>query len=201
MYTSAAGKSCFLVVIEGPDRVGKATQASMLEKALTKGGRKTTVEEIPYNDKVTHPEIYRMLKSGAVNKHPVVFQTLQATNRRYFQATRLPDLAVHHDVLVLDRWNLSTHVYGTISGVDSETTVAMLEGIVEPDVTLVFDGDPFPKEGLDVWEADLEFQRKVRDRYLQYCANDPHSFVKIDAGRDKQVVHQECLETVLSRLR
>ena len=200
MFTSN-GYSCHLIAIEGPDRVGKATQAKMLEAALNERKIKATVEEIPYDEGVTHPEIYRMLKDGTVNQEPVVFQTLQGINRRYFQTKFLPNLASHFDVVVLDRWNLSTYVYGKASGVVEATTAAILKGVVEPDVTLVFDAPPFPKEGLDVWEADNVFQKRVREGYRDWCERDPKQFVKIDAGRPKDEVHQSVLEVVLPRLR
>jgi dTMP kinase len=202
MFNASNGHQCFIVAIEGPDRVGKATQAALLETALTANKHKATVEEIPYDDGVTYKQIYAMLRSGAVNKHPVVFQTLQATNRRIFQKQFLPTLALHYDVLILDRWNLSTRVYGEASGVSREATDLILEGIVEPDVTLVFDGKPFPKEGLDTWEADLEFQRKVRGLYIDAVTfGRDRGVVKIEAAGTKEEIHEKCLGHVLSCLR
>ena len=199
MFTARNGRQCFLLAIEGPDRVGKATQAQLLAERLMP--HKATVEALPYDDGVTYPEIYAMLRSGAVDKYPVIFQTLQGTNRRFFQKNFLPTLASHYDVLILDRWNLSTRVYGRASGVSEGATNTILEGIVEPDVTLVFDGKPFPKEGLDVWEANLPFQKRVRELYLEYCAKSPEHFVKIDAERPVEVIQEEVLAIVRSRLR
>jgi dTMP kinase len=199
MFTARNGRKCFLVAIEGPDRVGKATQARLLEERLMP--HKATVEEVPYNDGVTYPQIYAMLRSGAVNKYPVVFQTLQGTNRRFFQKNFLPNLASHYDVLILDRWTLSTRVYGIASGVSEGATNEILEGIVEPDLTLVFDGKPFPKEGLDVWEANIPFQNRVRELYMAHCAKEPERFVKIDAERPVDVIQEEVLTTVRNRLR
>jgi len=202
MYTARNGHQCSIVAIEGPDRVGKATQAKLLEEALTIRNRKATVEEIPYNDGVTYKQIYAMLHSGAVNQHPVIFQTLQATNRRIFQKQYLPTLAIHYEVVILDRWNLSTRVYGEASGVPKDATDLMLDGILEPDVTLVFDGKPFPKEGLDVWEADLEFQRKVRGLYIDAVTfGRDQGLVKIEAAGTKEEIHEKCLGYVLSHLR
>lgn len=201
MYRAPNGQHCFLVAIEGPDRVGKATQAEMLQQGLYQEGLKATIEEIPSDDKVTYPQIYAMLHSGAVDRYPVVFQTLQATNRRYFQVHFLPNLAHHFDVVILDRWNLSTRVYGRVSGVKEDTTEAILDGILEPDLNIVLDGDPFPKEGLDTWEANLVFQSRVRELYGQYCDQDPKQFVKIEANRPPHDVRQDVLAEVLKRLR
>lgn len=201
MFTAPNGKTCHLIALEGADRVGKATQAALLERALNAEGIKATVEEIPYNDRVTHPEIYRMLKDGTVNLEPAVLQTLHAVNRRYFQHSFLPNLTSHFDVVVLDRWNLSTRVYGAASGVDEQVTENLLKGIVEPDVVFVLDGPPFPKPGLDVWEADSEFQRTVREGYRGWCDRDPEHYVKISANNAKSFVHRQILERTLRRLR
>lgn len=201
MYTAPNGNTCYLVALEGADRVGKATQAALLENGLNARGHKSTVEEIPYKDGVTHPEIYRMLKDGSVNLEPAVLQTLHTINRRYFQLQYLPTLAAHFEVVVLDRWNLSTRVYGAASGVSHPITENLLKGIVTPDIGIVLDGDSFPKEGLDVWEADTEFQRAVRQGYREWCAKCPQQYVKINANGTKKHVHEQILERVLERLR
>jgi dTMP kinase len=201
MYTAPNGNTCHLIALEGADRVGKQTQSKLLEEALNSKGFRATVEEIPYNDGVTHPEIYRMLKDGSVNRATEAFQTLQGVNRRFFQHSYLPNLAGHFDVVVLDRWNLSTRVYGAASGVSEDTTGIILHGIVDPDLVIVLDGKPFPKAGLDVWEADTEFQRTVREGYRNWCERDPQRYVKIDANGTKMQVHEQILERVLGRLR
>lgn len=200
MFKANNGRHCFLVALEGADRIGKATQARLLERGLLKHYR-ATVEEIPYNDGVTYPRIYEMLHSGAVERHPVIFQTLQGMNRRYFQTKFLPTLASHYEVLILDRWVLSTRVYGLASGVSEDATNTILEGVLPPDLTFVLDGDSYPKKDLDTWEANLPFQARVRELYLKHCATDPHRFVKIDANRPKEVIHQEMLALVCGRLR
>lgn len=189
-------RECLLVALEGADRVGKATQARMLEGALTAARVRTTVEEIPYKDDLTHAEIYRFLRDGSVRKFPQAFQTLQAINRRNFQMRYLPVLKTHHDVIVLDRWNLSTRVYGAVDGVDEEMTAAVLDGIVEPDITIVLDGAPWPKENLDTLEADYVYQRRVREKYREWCTRDPKNFVLVDASRTKHTVHRDVLEAV-----
>lgn len=201
MFKAPSGKECTLIAIEGPDRTGKATQAQMLEEALCKHNHKATVEEVPYDDGVSYPKIYEMLRDGTALQFPVVFQTFQGINRRYFQRRFLPTLAGHYEVVILDRWNLSTRVYGAASGVSADATDAILKGVVEPDLTLVFDGEPFPKEGLDSYELNTELQQTARRGYLSYCEQWPDRFVKIDAGRPKAMVHHDVLNRVLDHLR
>jgi dTMP kinase len=210
MYKSPIGNTCLVVAIEGPDRVGKATQARMLSDALYGRGPDGDDEpgpdtpwwsneicEVPHDDGPLYAEIYAMLKDGSAFEFPVAFQTLHAANRRIFQATQLPYRAQWNDVVILDRWTLSTRVYGTCDGVPVETTDRILKGVIEPDITFVFDAPPFPKEGLDAYEANLEFQQKVRSAYLSWCDRDPERYVKIKADRDKHEVHAD----IFSKLR
>lgn len=204
MYTSPSGNTCIVIAIEGPDRVGKATQAKMLGHALMGCGpynrdiptTKTPwwgnkVFEVPWDDGPIYDEIYRMLEDGTAMKYPVVFQTLHAANRRIFQARELADHASWAEVAILDRWTLSTRVYGTCDGVPVETTERILDGVIEPDLTFVFDGEPFPKDNLDSYESNNEFQQRVRAEYLTWCDRDPSKYVKINAHRAELEVHAE----------
>jgi len=165
-----------------------------------KGWWRTRVVEVPYRDEVTHATIYRMLTDGAAMRFPVVFQTIQAMNRKLFQARVLPEFARFYDVIILDRWNLSTRVYGGADGVPDEVTDEVLSDIVQPDITFVFDGNPFPKEGLDVYEANNAFQEKVREGYRSYCEKFPEMYVKIDANRAPEQVHADILRRTLKVL-
>lgn len=200
MFTTSRGHRCVLVAIEGADRVGKATQAAMLEGALQRHRVKATVEQIPFDDKVTHPEIYRMLRDGSVRRFPTLFQALQGINRRFFQAQFLPVLALHHDVVILDRWNLSTVVYGEVGGVPREETDEILRDIVDPDLTIVLDGPPWPRDDLDTLEADDDFQRRIRSAYREACEHAPDARVLVDAGRHRDIVHRDILNAVGARL-
>jgi thymidylate kinase len=85
--------------------------------------------------------------------------------------------------------------------VSEPVTENLLKGIVNPDLVFVLDGRPFPKEGLDVWEADTEFQRTVREGYRTWCERAPEQYVKIDANGTKMQVHEQILEHALRLLR
>jgi dTMP kinase len=189
-------RECLLIALEGADRVGKATQATLLKEALTTLGVRTTVAEVPYKDEVTHPEIYRFLRDGGAHRFPQAFQTLHAINRRLFQTEALPSLMLEFDVIILDRWNLSTRVYGSVGGCDEELTEIVLRGVVEPTRTLVLDALPWPKPDLDVLEVDTDFQQRVREKYRGWCLRDPSRFVLIDAARNLDAVHQDILAAV-----
>ena len=97
--------SCFLVAIEGADSVGKATQAALLEKGLNDKGIRAFRTEVPWGDNLTYDPIYKMLREGTALSEPVVFQALQACNRRTMQGTYLPNLSRHFDIVILDAYS------------------------------------------------------------------------------------------------
>lgn len=197
MYQSQRGHQCFLIALEGADMVGKATQARMLEDALRGAGYRATTEEVPYRDDLTHEMLYAMLRDGSAARHPDVFQALHCVNRTAFWRNYLPVLGRHHDVLVLDRWTLSTTVYGEAGGASADATEGLLRSVGEPDLTFVLDAPPWPKGSLDSLESDSSFQERVRALYVEHCDREPERFVKIDASRSREEVHADIARHVL----
>ena len=203
MYVSEdTGQRLVLIAIEGGDKLGKQTQAQALADRLRLDGYSVAQEEVPWRDGVTRPRIYDMLFSGEAVKFPVVFQTIQGTNRRVMQALHMPKLCANHQIVVLDRWNASTWVYGRASGVGDNTTSTILSGIQEADLTLVFDGEAFPTPGKedDTYEADKKFQRQVREGYRTWCVEQMHRAKLVNANRPKEVVHEEIYKAVMEWL-
>lgn len=192
MYHSPQGHSCRVVALEGGDRLGKSTQAKMLEAELERAKIKAIVDKSPYKDGATYERIYEMLSSGEATRHPVVFQTIYGANRRFFQHRFLPTLAGHFEVVVLDRWLLSGRVYGAEAGIPDEVTDCIQHGLVEPDLTVVLHGSPFPaEEADDAYEADEGFQRRIRDRFRRWAELNPDRALLVDANRDRKLVcHQ-----------
>lgn len=179
-----------VIAFEGADRVGKATQARLLQKSLRKRSQRVYTQEIPYADGVTHPQIYEMLAEGTASRFPVVFQTLHAINRRLFEQEWLSDDNSLH-FFILDRWTLSTRVYGEATGVSKERTDHILKGLMEPDLTFILDGDPFKKADLDTWEKNADLQLKVRDLYRRHAQDASKDYILIDANQDIETVHDE----------
>jgi thymidylate kinase len=202
MFVSPKGHKCFIVALEGPDRLGKSTQAALLETAMETARIRGVFDKCPYKDGVTYERIYEMLRTGEAVKYPTVFQTLQGANRMAFQKTLLPTLALHFDVVVIDRWNVSTLVYGGEAGVPQETTDCILKGIVEPDLVFVFDGEQFDApDADDAYEADKEFQGRLRRRYAAWADAHPDITVKVNANQDKRLISLDLLDGIKKLLR
>lgn len=208
---------CSLVVIEGPDKVGKETQTKMLVEALSTRIARTVVakgpldkprnlkvasEEIPYDDGNTHTQLYKMLKNGDAVTHPEAFQTFQAANRMIWQKDVLPRLASRYDVIVLDRWNISSWVYGRAGGCSDAMLECVLEPIIEPDLVFVFDGEPFhtPERTDDSYEANKALMQRVREGYRRWARENSDMAVAINANRPREAVNEELVWHCIKRL-
>lgn len=209
--------NCYLIVIEGPDKVGKETQSKLLVESLQTRFYKTfegqitkkrvpisvVREEIPYRDGITHTKIYDMLKSGEAVDHPDAFQTLQVANRMIWQKTVLTNMSMRKDVIILDRWNISSWVYGRASGCSEKMLDCLLRDIVKPDIVFVFDGDPFitPEREDDSYERNKVFMAKVRRQYQRWASKNPGVAVKVEANRPKDVVQEKLVRHCLEKLK
>lgn len=193
------GGETFLMALEGPDRLGKSTQAAMLKEALSHSSYQfgSCVIKIPWKDDVTYDRIYEMLFSGEATEHPAVFQSWQALNRHLFQKTELPRLCALYDLIILDRWNMSTQVYGAASGVLPSATDMMLKGLHDPDLTFIFSGEPFAMESeADSYEKDTRFQEKVREGYRRIAEIEDDSVIQVSANRDPKEVSDSILREI-----
>lgn len=191
-------KKSKLIVFEGPDRVGKETQSQLLVTSLTKVGARTVrVEPSKESLSCGCKLIYSMLESGAVKRYPNTFQFIQFLNRVYFQVFKLPDLMSNYDVVILDRWNLSSIAYGDATGVNPMFNRVLYWLLKKPDVTVVLCGSSFKcKETNDVYEKDIDLQRAVRRSYYSWVQEHPLNHELIDNQGTKDEVHERILDAI-----
>lgn len=182
-----------LLVVEGPDRVGKATQTKLLFESLTSRGFKVARVEVPFNDNFTHKLIYFMLKNGWAKKLPNLFQTVQIANRIIYQ-TFVMNWTVSHDYdfIIFDRWHLSSEIYGKASNVDVALLRFLSKFITKVDLTFVLIGVPHTSEARDDYEKDIEFQNKVRELYNEYARRDP-GCVTLDSKESVDDIHRSIM--------
>lgn len=184
-----------LIVIEGADRCGKFTQSNLLKESLDKLGVKSTIIEVPIKSAVTYRVIYWMLKNGLAKKLPKVFQLLQFLNRKIFQVFTMPRLEPAYDIIIFDRWSLSTIVYGAAEGVSEAYTKKLAEWLRKPDHTIILHGKPFHHLAEDVYEADSNLQNKVRKLYANWAEEHEDSTL-IDSNQDKIAVSEQIKQTL-----
>jgi thymidylate kinase len=185
-----------IIVYEGPDRVGKATQSKMMVEFLAAMGYKATRIEVPVKN-FLHSRIYGMLKSGFASRHPYIFQAVQVANRRVFQLLELQKIMKDHDYIIFDRWSPSTWVYGLATGLPRWYVDFLLLGIKRPDYVVILNGTPHVTEMRDVYEKDKDLQSRVRDLYLDYANENPDVCSVISANADKTEVLELTFQSLM----
>lgn len=160
-----------LILFEGPDRLGKSTQAKMFVDNLNKMGHKALYLKSPFNDGFSYRLIYWMLKTGWARKLPNLFQIIHFINKLFTQWIVLPFLSRgknYPEFVVMDRWDVSMWAYGISDGASVMLTEALLTLIRKPDFTFLFKGQPHITGNGDSYEADDAYQQRVRQMYDRY---------------------------------
>ena len=186
-----------IIVIVGADRCGKATQSRLLRDHIRNVlNKRADVVEVPIKSPVTYRLIYWMLSSGLAKKFPKLFQWIQFANRKIFKMMHLTSLMRKNDVVIFDRWSLSTIVYGEAEGVPRRWSERLAEKLIIPSHTILLIGKPHTKETEDVYEADSTLQDRVRDLYESWGIRHPITSTIVDCGDTREEVHKKIVESL-----
>ena len=185
-----------IIVIEGPDRCGKATQSKLLCEHFKSIGKRAEVVEVPIHSNFAYSIIYFMLKMGLAKISPKIFQWFQYLNRQIFQWQELPKLEEKCDYIIFDRWYLSSVIYGEATGVSEEFTRNLCRRLRNPDFTVILLGASHKHEAEDSYEADLDLQKRVRNLYQDWAATHPGRSVVLDCSRTREDISQEIQKTL-----
>jgi dTMP kinase len=191
---------CKVIVFEGIDRLGKTTQTKMLVEYLKSQGKRVTYIKSPYNEGVTFPLIYWMLRTGWARRVPNVFQVVHFVNKMYFQYFKLPTLLKTNDFIVLDRWAASMWAYGIADDANVDFTNFLVRKTFEPDLTVMMDGTPFKRdEAEDSYESDKGYQKRVQGLYRTWGLPNGCCIAEINANQPVQTVFQDVLQNLTNR--
>jgi dTMP kinase len=184
-----------LICIEGLDASGKETQSKLLVEYLEKEGHNVIRFDEPSNMPVG-----RLIKE-ALNKK---IELLPETLALLFAADRIEDTKKNiipylekGYVVICDRYVLSSLAYQTAMGLDLEWVKNLNKEALTPDLTIFMDLNPEQSlERLKNKELfdNLEFQKKVREKYLNLISEYEH--IKVDAGKTIEKVHGEIVDAV-----
>lgn len=184
------------IVIEGPDRVGKATQVKLLQEKLAKANKTVTTVEVPLRSNIIYHLIYWMLGNGLAKKFPKIFQWFQYFNRQIFQWMILPRLDDEYDYIIMDRWSLSTVVYGAATGVPEEFTQKLYKRLKTPDHTIILLGKSHQHVAEDVYESDNSLQEKVRKLYAIWSEKNQDCSSAIECSQPREVVFSQIINAL-----
>ncbi len=200
-----------LIVIEGLDGSGKSTQVKRLRKYLESLGRPLKYIHFPRYDAPVYGDLIGKFLRGGFGSidavHPQLVALLYAEDRRAAVPEML-DALKDGGILLLDRYVYSNIAYQCAKVADEAGREELRRwirdteygdfGLPVPDLNIFLDvpigfveeklesprngGDRGYLEGRgDIHEADIEFQKRVRDVYLRQCGEDP-GFMRIDCS-------------------
>ena len=199
------------IVLEGLDGAGKSTQLRLLTRYFEDKGVGVKYLHFPRFDAPVYGGMISSFLKGEYGSneavHPQLVALLFAEDRR----DAAPLLRKWFDegyCVILDRYVYSNIAFQTCKLADREKSDNLRQwildveydhfGIPRPDLNIFLDvpigfvdaklsaarsGDDraYLDGGKDIHEADIEFQKKVREVYLDCCRHDD-SFIRIDCG-------------------
>ena len=190
-----------LIVFEGLDQSGKATQTRHLRARLEQDGRKVHSASFPDYDTPIGQEIAKALR-GERDFSPDVMQLLYIANRLEYKPRFDLWLGVGN-VVIADRYGASSIAYGEAQGLDPAWLEQIQRYLPTPLITVMLDISPETamkrkRKDRDRYERDTELLRRVRDSYKRQAAQ--HGWVVIDGEKSKDEVSEAVEKAVLSRL-
>lgn len=177
------------IAIEGIDRTGKSTQVERISAVARVAGLSVALTSYPARTApITGPLIERLLHRDlrlTVSKQPVeqafASQLIFSLNRRE-GAEQLRALIDSHDLTIASRHALSGTAYAMAEGVERADLTRLQRDLENdlptPELIIILDADPQSlvtrdrAEKMDVIDADLSLQQRVRAAYLELGRGD-----------------------------
>lgn len=207
-----SGRGPFLT-FEGGDGVGKSTHLQRLGERLRAAGRDVVVTREPGGSPGAEA-IRELIVKGAVDRwSPAAEALLMFAARADHLEQTINPARKRGAVVICDRFADSTMAYQGLAGSLGEDAVRTLERLVVgddgPDLTLILDAP----EGVGLARAagrggdsrfeakGADYQRRVREAFLDIARKNPARCVVIDAARSVEEVADEIAAVVEKRLR
>lgn len=192
-----------LLVIEGPDNIGKTTLCDKLGQILSETGYSTEIISFPGNrsgtlGKFIHEFHHRYDKYGIENLSDTSLQLLHvAAHFDTISEDILPALD-KGKIVILDRFWWSTYVYGKVSGISDDVLEKIIEleelawkNLVPDQVFLLTNCEPFNEDSTLEWNS-------LRDEYLRLAEKQESKF-KINRIKNEGRI-QETVDEIIGIL-
>ena len=200
-----------LVVLEGLDGAGKSTQVKKLREYLESIFGSLEYIHFPRYDAPVYGELISRFLRGDFGSNETVHPQLVAllfAEDRHGAAPEMKRVLTSGGTVLLDRYVYSNIAYQCAKLKDAEEAADLREWICNteygdfdlprPDLNIFLDvpigfvesklksqrggaDRDYLEGGQDIHEADIEFQKRVRDIYRRQCELDPR-FIRIDCS-------------------
>ncbi len=191
-----------LIVLEGMDASGKATQAKLLLGHLEKEGKKAELVSFPRYNFFFGKQIKRYLHGKLGEADPKLMALLYALDR-YDAAPAIESSLENGKIVVLDRYSASNIAYQTarVKPREQQQFFSWIKRVEEPmpkptisfflDVPIalsqkLMDGRTREK---DVYEKNTAYLEDVRQIYLKLCRQ--MGFIRIDCAKGNKIKGRE----------
>lgn len=219
-----------LIVIDGADNVGKATQTALLVSRLKEGGKKVGTLDFPQYTVNTFGKLIKECLKGEhgdfLNVDPKIASALYAADR--FEAKGvLLELLAQNDAVILDRYVSANMLHQGAKIADVAQRREFLEwlehveygiyGMPKPDLTISLAVSPEDsnailarmveegKKTADVAETDREHQKRVA-QCLQWLSTMKENWITVHCSsgihglRSREDIHEEVYKVAVQLL-
>lgn len=197
------------IVLEGPDKSGKSTQARLLADTLKGRGREVLHTREPGGTSVAEG-VRKVLLDPNLTIDPLAELFLyEASRAQHTNEKIIPALKAGH-VVISERFTMSTDAYqGVARGLGLKTTTvlnAIATSGLKPDLTILldipvaeFDTRDQGRELDRLERENAEFRRKVRAGYLKAAKADKRAVV-LDGRQPADVIQKKILALVAKKI-
>lgn len=191
------------IVLEGPDRCGKSTQAKRLTEYLEAQGKQVLLTREP-GGTPTAERIRKIVLSPKLEVCPMAELLLyEASRAQHTQEKILPALE-EGKIVICERYTMSTCAYqGYGRGIDLDQihTLNQIATLgLTPDLTLVFlmSDKYFVERGEYLFsdrleKEDVSFRQKMRQGYLELINQTPRAYL-INADQKIEDIHAQVVQ-------
>lgn len=195
------------IVLEGPDRCGKSTQAKLLYNYLLAQGAEVVLTREP-GGTPTAEKIRQILLEPELDVRPVAELLLYEASRAQHTQEKIIPALQEGKIVICERYTMSTAAYqGYARGLDLkmiDTLNKIATTGLEPDLTLVFlmSDKYFSSRGEYLFSdrlerEDKEFRQNMRQGYKDLVGRTKNACL-LDADEDVDMIHNRVIELLKS---
>ncbi len=190
-----------LIVIEGSDKAGKATQTQLLKEDLEKKGLSVATLAFPVYDTKIGEEIRAFLHGE--REYPIQVRHMLLSANRWEKKAEIEKMLGQNKVVILNRYYQSNLIYGLASGLKLEWLRALDEGLPKEDIVIVLDVAPevsiqrMASKG-DIFEMNDDIMNHVSKSYRELAGK--NGWVLVNGDRSKEDVHREIMQIVEDKI-
>lgn len=193
------------IVLEGPDRCGKSTQAKLLYNYLLEKGLDVVLTREP-GGTPTAEKIRQIVLEPGLDVRPMAELLLYEASRAQHTQEKIIPALQEGKIVICERYSMSTAAYqGYARGIDLKlihTVNDIATTGLQADVTLVFlmSDKYFSSRGEYLFSdrlerEDREFRQNMRQGYKNLAEQTPHAYL-LNADDDVDAIHAQVVKLI-----